>query len=148
MKRISTILLCLCFFASQNATAQDAKMKAHIDGLLKKMTVEEKIGQLNLPVAGWATTGTTVSKDVEEKISAGKVGGMFGYYDPVRMKAIQKIAVEKSRLKIPLFFGLDVIHGHRTIFPIPLGLAATWDIRLHCSYRSRGAHALNDLPPG
>ena len=105
-------------------------MKSYIDGLMKKMTVEEKIGQLNLPVAGWVPTGTTVSKDTEDKIKSGKVGGMFGYYDPVRMKAIQKIAVENSRLKIPLFFGLDVIHGHRTIFPIPLGLAATWDMTL------------------
>ncbi len=130
MKRTYTILLCLCFFVAQLATAQDAKMKSYIDGLMKKMTVEEKIGQLNLPVAGWVPTGTTVSKDTEDKIKSGKVGGMFGYYDPVRMKAIQKIAVENSRLKIPLFFGLDVIHGHRTIFPIPLGLAATWDMTL------------------
>ncbi|MBI5916657.1 MAG: beta-glucosidase BglX [Bacteroidetes bacterium] len=130
MKRTYTILLCLCFFALQNATAQDAKMKTHIDGLLKKMTVGEKIGQLNLVVSGWVPTGTTVSQDTEEKITSGKVGGMFGYYDPVRMKAIQQIAVEKSRLKIPLFFGLDVIHGHRTIFPIPLGMSATWDMAL------------------
>lgn len=130
MKRTFAILIGLCLFAGQWATAQDANMKAHIDGLLKKMTLEEKIGQLNLPVAGWVPTGTTVSKDTEEKITAGKVGAMFGYYDPARMREIQKIAVEKSRLKIPLFFGLDVIHGHRTIFPIPLGLAATWDMKL------------------
>ncbi len=130
MKRNYTILLSICVLVLQSATAQDAKMKAYIDGLMKKMTVEEKIGQLNLPVAGWVPTGTTVSKDTEDKIKSGKVGGMFGYYDPVRMKAIQKIAVENSRLKIPLFFGLDVIHGHRTIFPIPLGLSATWDMAL------------------
>jgi len=130
MKRIYAILLGLCLLATQWATAQDAKMKSYIDGLMKKMIVEEKIGQLNLPVAGWVPTGTTMSKDTEEKIMAGKVGGMFGYYDPVRMKAIQQVAVEKSRLKIPLFFGLDVIHGHRTIFPIPLGLSATWDMNL------------------
>jgi beta-glucosidase len=123
-------LLCLCLLAAQWGTAQDAKMKPFIDGLMKKMTVEEKIGQLNLPVAGWVPTGTTVSKDTEDKIVSGKVGAMFGYYDPARMRDIQKIAVEKSRLKIPLFFGLDVIHGHRTIFPIPLGLAATWDMVL------------------
>ncbi|MBI1227907.1 MAG: beta-glucosidase BglX [Bacteroidetes bacterium] len=130
MKRICIFLLCLSFLYVQNAQAQDAKMKSYIDGLMKKMTVEEKIGQLNLPVAGWVPTGTTMSKDTEEKIMAGKVGGMFGYYDPERMKAIQKVAVEKSRMKIPLFFGLDVIHGHRTIFPIPLGLAASWDMKL------------------
>ncbi len=131
MKRAHYILwLAISAFVAQGAFAQDAKMKTFIDGLMKKMTVEEKIGQLNLPVAGWVPTGTTVSKDTEDKIIAGKVGAMFGYHDPVRMKEIQKIAVEKSRLKIPLFFGLDVIHGHRTIFPIPLGLAATWDMNL------------------
>jgi beta-glucosidase len=130
MKRTYTILLFLCLLAAQWAIAQDAKMKPFIDGLMKKMTVEEKIGQLNLPVAGWMPTGTTVSKDTEDKIVSGKVGAMFGYYDPAKMLEIQKIAVEKSRLKIPLFFGLDVIHGHRTIFPIPLGLSATWDMAL------------------
>jgi beta-glucosidase len=131
MKQVHYLLwLSICFFFAQNSLAQDAKMKSFIDGLMKKMTVEEKIGQLNLPAAGWVPTGTTVSKDTEEKVVAGKVGAMFGYYDPIKMKAIQQIAVEKSRLKIPLFFGLDVIHGHRTIFPIPLGLSATWDMSL------------------
>lgn len=130
MKRTFTIMLCLSFLAGQFALAQDAKMKSYIDGLLKKMTVEEKIGQLNLVVTGYVPTGTTVSKDTEAKIKAGQVGGMFGAHDPVRMTAIQKLAVENSRLKIPLFFGLDVIHGHRTIFPIPLGLSATWDMAL------------------
>ncbi len=131
MKRTHTILLCLCtFLLLQTATAQDAKMKSYIDGLMKKMTVEEKIGQLNLVVAGYVPTGTTVSTDTETKIKKGQVGGMFGAHDPVRMKAIQDIALKGSRLKIPLFFGLDVIHGHRTIFPIPLGLSATWDMNL------------------
>jgi beta-glucosidase len=130
MKRTYAILLGLCFFAAQWAYAQDAKMKSYVDGLMKKMTVEEKIGQLNLVVTGYVPTGTTVSSDTEKKIIAGQVGGMFGAHDPVRMRGIQQIAVEKSRLKIPLLFGLDVIHGHRTIFPIPLGLAATWDMNL------------------
>ncbi|MCF8244949.1 MAG: beta-glucosidase BglX [Saprospiraceae bacterium] len=130
MKRTYATLLCLCFFAAQWVTAQDAKMKSHIDGLMKKMTVEEKIGQLNLVVTGYVPTGTSVSSDTERKIKGGQVGGMFGAHDPVRMKAIQDIAMKNSRLKIPLFFGLDVIHGHRTIFPIPLGLSATWDMKL------------------
>ena len=124
MKRTYAILLGLCFFAVQWATAQDVKMKSYVDALMKKMTTEEKIGQLNLVVTGYVPTGTTVSSDTEKKIIVGQVGGMFGAHDPVRMRGIQKIAVEKSRLKIPLFFGLDVIHGHRTVFPIPLGLAA------------------------
>ncbi|MBK8568461.1 MAG: hypothetical protein IPN76_35465 [Saprospiraceae bacterium] len=71
-------------------------MKSFIDGLMKKMTVEEKIGQLNLPAAGWVPTGATVSKDSEEKIIAGKVGAMFGYHDPVKMKVNQQIAVERA----------------------------------------------------
>ncbi len=94
------------------------------------MTVEEKIGQLNLPVAGWVPTGSVMSEGSEEKLKKGQIGGMFGYYDPAIMKKIQKIAVDETRLKIPLFFGLDVIHGHRTIFPIPLGLSCTWDMAL------------------
>ncbi len=128
---MKSYILCLFLaFLASSLPAQDAAMTTFIDGLLKKMTVEEKIGQLNLPVAGWVQTGTTVSTETEAKIKSGKVGGMFGYYEPARMKAIQKMAVEGSRLKIPLFFGLDVIHGHRTIFPIPLGLSCTWDMAL------------------
>lgn len=130
MKLNYTILLSICVLVLQSTTAQDAKMKAYIDGLMKKMTVEEKIGQLNLVVAGYVPTGTSVSTDTEAKIKKGQVGGMFGAHDPVRMRAIQDIAMKSSRLKIPLFFGLDVIHGHRTIFPIPLGLSATWDMAL------------------
>ncbi len=130
MKRTYAILLFLSLFAVQWATAQDAKMKSYVDGLMKKMTVEEKIGQLNLVVTGYVPTGTSVSSNTEEKIKKGQVGGMFGAHDPVRMRLIQDIAMKNSRLKIPLFFGLDVIHGHRTIFPIPLGLSATWDMAL------------------
>ena len=104
-------------------------MNSFIDGLMKKMTVEEKIGQLNLVVSGYVPTGTIMTSDLEAKVKSGKVGGMFGTHDPARMRKIQDIAVE-GRLKIPLFFGLDVIHGHRTIFPIPIGLSCTWDMGL------------------
>jgi len=102
-------------------------MDAYVSDLMSKMTVEEKIGQLNLPVAGFSMTGTKESKGVEEKIRAGQVGGIFGAYGPEKVRKIQEIAVNESRLKIPLIFGLDVIHGHRTIFPIPLGMSATWE---------------------
>jgi beta-glucosidase len=105
-------------------------MNAFINDLMGKMTLEEKIGQLNLPVAGWAVTGIAVSKDVEDKIRAGQVGGIFGAWGPDKVRKVQEIAVNESRMKIPLLFGLDVIHGHRTIFPIPLGIAATWDSKL------------------
>jgi len=105
-------------------------MNRFIDELMGRMTVNEKIGQLNLVTAGEATTGSVVSTDVETKISEGKIGGIFSMTTPKRIRAAQELAVNQSRLKIPLIFGLDVIHGYKTIFPIPLGLAATWDMGL------------------
>jgi len=111
--------------------AQSVKeMDRFIDGLMQKMTIEEKIGQLNLVTAGEVTTGSVVSTGVEAKIKEGKIGGIFSMTTPKRIRAAQELAVNQSRLKIPLMFGLDVIHGYKTIFPIPLGLAATWDMGL------------------
>ena len=95
---------------------------------MKKMTVEEKIGQLNLPVTGDITTGQAKSSDVAQKIEKGLVGGLFNLKGVDRILEVQKLAVEKSRLGIPLLFGMDVIHGYETIFPIPLGLSCTWDM--------------------
>lgn len=105
-------------------------MDAFISNLMKQMTLEEKIGQLNLLTGGEATTGEAVSTDVEAKIKKGEVGGMFSMTTPDRVRRAQQIAVENSRLKIPIIFGQDVIHGYKTLFPIPLGLAATWDLEL------------------
>ncbi|WP_256377655.1 beta-glucosidase BglX [Olivibacter sp. LS-1] len=107
-----------------------SKMKAFIDELMAKMTVDEKIGQLNLPTGGEATTGSAVSTDLESKIKAGQVGGVFSLTTPDRVRKTQELAVNHSRLKIPLIFGQDVIHGYKTLFPIPLGLSATWDLAL------------------
>ncbi|HVX49934.1 MAG TPA: glycoside hydrolase family 3 N-terminal domain-containing protein, partial [Chitinophagaceae bacterium] len=117
-------LLCLSFIGAQ---AQDTKMNTFINNLMAKMTVDEKIGQLNLVTPGGAVTGSVVSKDVDEKIRKGEVGGLFGITGPDKVRQAQKIAVEGSRLHIPLIFGLDVIHGHKTVFPIPLGLSCSWD---------------------
>lgn len=103
-------------------------MKAYIDGLMKKMTLEEKIGQLNLPSAGDITTGQAKSSDIAKKIREGKVGGLFNVKTVAKIKDIQRVAVEESRLKIPLLFGMDVIHGYETVFPIPLGLSCTWNL--------------------
>ena len=94
------------------------------------MTLEEKIGQLNLLTPGGAVTGSVINPGVEDKIKAGNVGGIFGARGAEKMRAIQKIAVEQSRLGIPLITGMDVIHGHKTIFPIPLGLSCSWDMDL------------------
>jgi beta-glucosidase len=131
MKRIilaSVLLLSLNVFA-QNS--KESKMKSTVDALMKRMTLEEKIGQLNLLTPGSGIpTGSVVSNDVEKKIKEGKVGGLFGVIGVEKIKAAQKIAVEQSRLKIPLIFGSDIIHGYKTTVPIPLGLSASWDMKL------------------
>lgn len=102
-----------------------------IEDLLAKMTIEEKIGQLNLVTPGGGiATGSVVSSNVEEKIKAAKVGGMFGISGPEKLKIAQDFAVNDTRLKIPLFFGSDVIHGYKTTFPIPLATASSWDMDL------------------
>ena len=112
-------------------TAQyQAKKKAFVDALLAKMTLDEKIGQLNLPSSGDFTTGLAKSSDIGKKVEQGLVGGLFNIKGADKIKAVQKVAVENSRLKIPLIFGMDVIHGYETTFPIPLGLAASWDMNL------------------
>jgi beta-glucosidase len=128
LRLLAFLLLAAC--SSPSPSGKDPKMNNFISDLMGKMTLEEKIGQLNLPVAGWAVTGIAVSKDVEDKIRLGQVGGIFGAWGPDKVRKVQEIAVNESRMKIPLLFGLDVIHGHRTIFPIPLGIAATWDSKL------------------
>lgn len=132
--RTYTLLLGTIFMTSlsvQQIKAQSVSdMDRFIDGLMEQMTIEEKIGQLNLVTAGEVTTGAVVSTGVEAKIKEGQIGGIFSMTTPKRIRAAQELAVNQSRLKIPLIFGLDVIHGYKTIFPIPLGLAATWDLAL------------------
>jgi len=107
-----------------------APKEIFVSELLAKMTLEEKIGQLNLPTSGDITTGQANSSNIAKKIEEGKVGGLFNIKSVQKIKEVQKIAVEKSRLKIPLLFGMDVIHGYETTFPIPLGLSCTWDMNL------------------
>jgi beta-glucosidase len=118
-------------FAQQQKTTPPAtqKMNTFINNLMSKMTVDEKIGQLNLLTGGEATTGAAVSTGVESKIAKGDVGGIFSMTTPEKIRKTQEIAM-KSRLKIPLIFGQDVIHGYKTTFPIPLALAASWDLPL------------------
>jgi beta-glucosidase len=103
-------------------------MKPFIDNLMRRMTLEEKLGQLNLPSSGDITTGQASSSDIGKKIKEGKVGGLFNIKSVDKIRAVQKVAVEESRLKIPLLFGMDVIHGYETVFPIPLGLSCSWDM--------------------
>jgi beta-glucosidase len=116
---------------SSKTTSNDINpFASQVDSILGLMTLDEKIGQLNLPVSGDITTGQGQSSDVGKKIQEGKVGGMFNIKSVEKIRAVQKIAVEESRLKIPLLFGMDVIHGYETTFPIPLGLSASWDMEL------------------
>ena len=119
------MVVCSTLFAQQG---KPDRMKVFIDGLMAKMTLEEKLGQLNLPSAGDITTGSANSSDIASKIKAGKVGGLFNIKSVEKIRDVQKVAVENSRLKIPLIFGMDVIHGYETVFPIPLGLSCTWDM--------------------
>lgn len=123
-------LFALLMVVTATANAQDAKMKTFIDALMKKMTVEEKIGQLNLPGSGDIVTGQAQSSDIGKKIKEGKVGGLFNIKSVAKIREVQKVAVEESRLKIPMIFGMDVIHGYETVFPIPLGLSCSWDMKL------------------
>ena len=122
--------LTLPAFAQQKKTVstEKQKMDTYITNLMSKMTVDEKIGQLNLPSSGDITTGLASSSDIGKKIRAGQIGGLFNIKGVDKIKAVQQIAVENSRLKIPLLFGMDVIHGYHTVFPIPLGISATWDM--------------------
>lgn len=126
-KKIALFAFC---FISLTAFAQDTKMKTFVDALMKKMTLEEKLGQLNLPGSGDIVTGQASSSDIGKKIKEGKVGGLFNIKSVEKIRAVQKVAVEETRLKIPMIFGMDVIHGYETVFPIPLGLSCTWDMNL------------------
>ncbi len=128
MKKSFALIFIVLVYA--HLDAQKTTMDTYVSSLMNKMTLDEKIGQLNLVTPGGAVTGSVVSKDVDDKIRKGLVGGLFGIWGPDKVREAQEIAVKNSRLHIPLLFGLDVIHGHKTIFPIPLGMSATWDTAL------------------
>src|SRR6266496_6823282 len=127
MKRIvmvNVLLVSLTAFGQ----SQDTRMNAFISDLMKKMTLDEKIGQLNLLTPGGGVlTGSVVNPDVEAKIKSGRIGGLFGVIGVEKIKQAQELAVNGSRLHIPLIFGSDVIHGYKTTYPIPLALSCSWD---------------------
>jgi len=145
----AAVLFCIPL---SKAVAQDktetAKMNAFVSGLMKKMTVDEKIGQLNLVTGGMAITGSVTNNGISDGVKKGAIGGIFGLYGTEKVRQMQEAAVKGSRLHIPLIFGLDVIHGHRTIFPIPLGMSATWDLGIiehaaHIAAKEATAEGLN-----
>ena len=120
------LAVALCALTVQ--AADQAKMNQFIDDLMGRMTLQEKIGQLNLPVTGDIITGSSVSGDVVSKIKAGRVGGLFNMKGVQSIRALQEVAVKQSRLGIPLIFGMDVIHGYETVFPIPFAMSMSWDM--------------------
>lgn len=131
--KLFLLLSVITSFAQTNKNTSNnsiAPKDIFVKDLLSKMTLDEKLGQLNLPTSGDITTGKANSSNIAKKIEEGKVGGLFNIKSVEKIREVQKVAVEKSRLKIPLLFGMDVIHGYETTFPIPLGLSCTWDMNL------------------
>ena len=125
---VPAIISCVVLSVPSCDNSDHSHMDRYISHLMKKMTLEEKIGQLNLPVTGEIVTGQAQNSDVAKKICAGEVGGLFNLKGVSRIRELQELAVEQSRMGIPLLFGMDVIHGYKTVFPIPLGLSCTWDM--------------------
>jgi len=143
MKKIIIPLLACSLLVPAGFAAKKSKAKApvkaavaapgatrdgFIDSLMAQMTLEEKLGQLNLPGADDIVTGEARQSNIGERVSKGQVGGVFNIKGAAKIKDLQRVAVEESRLGIPLIFGMDVIHGYETVFPIPLGLSMTWDM--------------------
>lgn len=115
--------------SSTSETKYDAKMESFLDSLTKIMTLDEKIGQMTIMSTDWEKTGPSINENYKNLIKEGKVGNIFNAYTVKFTRELQKLAVENTRLGIPLLFGYDVIHGHRTIFPISLGESASWDLK-------------------
>lgn len=114
--------------AIPSTKAEQEKMDKFINELMSRMTLDEKLGQLNLPPSDDIVTGQTINSNIGTAVANGQVGGTFNIKGAEKIRDLQKIAVEKSRLGIPLLIGMDVIHGYETVFPIPLGLSCTWDM--------------------
>lgn len=128
MQKILTLILVAIFFGACTEKTTTNRVDQRVDSLLAIMTLEEKIGQLSLYTSDWDVTGPTIRPGYVEDIKKGKVGAIFNAFTAKYTRRLQEIAVKETRLHIPLIFGYDVIHGHRTIFPVPLGAAASWDM--------------------
>ena len=126
MKRISVIAAAL--LAALSVSAQKLPMREYVDNLMSKMTLDEKIGQLNLLPGGDVTTGAVMNSPLAQLAADGKLGAVLNFKGQDKVRELQTVAVKKSRLGIPLLIGLDVIHGNQTVFPIPLAQSCSWDI--------------------
>ena len=127
MKKISIFVVAI--LAATSVFAQNKPMNEFIDELMSKMTLEEKIGQLNLLPGNDITTGAVMNSPLAQLTAEGKLGAVLNVKGQDKIKELQRIAVKKSRLGIPLLIGQDVIHGNQTVFPIPLAQACSWDIK-------------------
>jgi len=123
---LAAILLSAC--ASVGKSNKEAVLDQKVDSVLRLMTLDEKIGQMVLYTSDWDVTGPSLKKGYLDEIRKGNCGNIFNAHTVAYTRKLQKIAVEESRLGIPLLFGYDVIHGHKTIFPISLGESASWDL--------------------
>lgn len=108
--------------------AQNKTIEQRVDSVMALMTLDDMIGQMNLFTSDWAVTGPTLRDNYKADILKGKVGAIFNAHTAAYNRELQRMAVEETRLGIPLIFGYDVIHGYKTIFPVPLGEAASWDL--------------------
>jgi beta-glucosidase len=154
--RVLTLALLAANYFCCATPAQDAKpttagdsaqVKERVEELLKQMTLEEKIGQLNQVSAA----NFLNPPNREKMIERGEIGSFLWSADPVQLDKYQHIAAEKSRLHIPLLFGLDVIHGFRTVFPVPIAMAASWDPQIPekaQAFAAREARALERFGQG
>ena len=129
MKLRQLLLGVVVLVAGGNAVAQNQKMNDFIDQLMAKMTVEEKLGQMNLLPGTSATTGELKNSPLMALVAQGKLGTILNQKGVEGIRALQDAAVKQSRLGIPLLVGMDVIHGYETIFPIPLGMSCSWDLK-------------------
>ncbi len=154
MKSLTTLSLTIVFLAlfscqpTRKESGPEAGMKQKVDSLLSVMTLEEKIGQLTLFTSGWDVTGPTLRENYRQDILSGRCGNLFNAHGVAYVRQLQQMAVEQTRLGIPLLFGYDVIHGYKTIFPIPLAEACSWDTTLieesaRLSAREAAAAGLN-----
>lgn len=128
-KHLLSSTLCVLLLSSclSQTRKSDTEMDSFVTGLMNRMTLREKLGQLNLPSGGDLVTGSVMNSELGEMIRKQEIGGFFNVKGAKKIYDLQRLAIEGSRLKIPLLVGADVIHGYETIFPIPLALSCSWD---------------------
>src|SRR5688572_23619053 len=134
LPKLNSVVVLIALFINiscqrNESTSGSSSIDQRVDSLLSLMTLDEKIGQLTLFTSDYDVTGPSIRENYKEDIKAGKVGAIFNAFGASYTRTLQEIAVKETRLGIPLIFGYDVIHGHRTIFPISLGEAASWDLK-------------------